>query len=1352
MEKNTKKQKYSIGLDIGTNSVGWSVTNEENKLINYRSGKPMWGVRLFESGQTAVERRGFRSSRRRMDRKKARIKLLQELLQADVLKKDKEFFVNLQLSKYYKDDYCIIEKQKRYRKEKYNLFNDVDFLDKEYYKEYYTIYHLRKKIIECDEKMDIRLVYLAMHHIIKYRGNFLYQGTEFSNTNIDEVSQKLKEIFKYLGELNECDFELEENIDIINIIKILKEQNLYKKQKEEKILELCKDMSPDIKKVIKNVIKFIIGYKVKLSDIFNVESTKSIRLTDDYDENEIEDILGGNIECFNNIKDVNSWYLLQDILKGSSKYISEAFVNKYEKYEKDLKLLKNVYKKYIHSEYFNMFRKSDAKNYKMYNESVSKCSYEDFLKIIKKDIEKIPDCNEKSEILDEIANETFLVKLRVRENGAIPYQLHKDELEKIIENQSKYYDTLKQNKDKILSILEFKIPYYVGPLKNDKNNKFSWSIRKEGEENTKVLPWNFTDVIDKVASAEEFIKRMLNKCQYIPTETVVPKNSLLYSEYCLLNEINNITIDGKRISKDTKEKLINELFKKYKTVKESKFKEFLIRNGYDNIKEIRGYQKEKEFASSLTSYIEFTNILGEINEKNYDMIEELINWITIFEDKEILRIKIDIANKEKYSNVLTKKQIEDICNKKYSGWSRLSKKLLVELKYIDSYQNKLSIMDILRKTEYNFMQIITDKDYGFKEKLEEYSVNINNKKINQEFYEENISTIACSPAIKRGIWQTIRIVDEIVKVMKCEPENIYIEFARSDEKSKRTDSRYKMLENAYKKLKDEFSYFLSDEVHKNLKQDIQNKKQLTEKLFLYYLQNGKSLYSNEKLDIDKLSGYQVDHIIPQSYLKDDSFENKALVLQGENQRKLDALTLDKSIIYSQKENWKKLKECGLMGDKKYFNLIRENDSEKLKEKFIQRQLVETRQITKHVANIFKNLYEEAQVYSIKAMLSSDFRSKYQILKNRDINDFHHAQDAYISSTLGYFINKRYPKMLREFKYDSYIKEYRNKLNDEDKDKTGKAEKNKFGFVVESFGYNYIDKETGEIIWDSKVELNKVLKSMNLKEFYITKKLEELTSEFYNQNAVSKEEALKKKNPIQIKENLDPLKYGSYDSEKIAYSVLIEYTKKDKKHMQVIGIPVLKSKIIGSDLNKLKEYIQKDLGYENVKILKNKILKNQLIIKEGKPYYIVSSGEIKISKQLKLKNEYVKKINDIFNEKDLQNIDENNIIEIYDILTGKIKKEYFESIGEKLETYREKMLTVDKETKIGIIKNLLFLTAGTSIDLIKIGGKSGQGRISKLNMTEKWLENVIFVEQSITGIYEKRYDVSELENNYNIKKM
>ena len=43
-------QKYFIGLDIGTDSVGWAVTDDNYNLLRAR-GRDMWGSYLFEEAE-----------------------------------------------------------------------------------------------------------------------------------------------------------------------------------------------------------------------------------------------------------------------------------------------------------------------------------------------------------------------------------------------------------------------------------------------------------------------------------------------------------------------------------------------------------------------------------------------------------------------------------------------------------------------------------------------------------------------------------------------------------------------------------------------------------------------------------------------------------------------------------------------------------------------------------------------------------------------------------------------------------------------------------------------------------------------------------------------------------------------------------------------------------------------------------------------------------------------------------------------------------------------------------------------------------------------------------------------------
>ena len=76
---------YFIGLDIGTDSVGWCVSNDKYKVLKYKNNA-MWGVSLFDSANQASERRGYRTTRRRYDRRQQRILLLDELFAKEISK------------------------------------------------------------------------------------------------------------------------------------------------------------------------------------------------------------------------------------------------------------------------------------------------------------------------------------------------------------------------------------------------------------------------------------------------------------------------------------------------------------------------------------------------------------------------------------------------------------------------------------------------------------------------------------------------------------------------------------------------------------------------------------------------------------------------------------------------------------------------------------------------------------------------------------------------------------------------------------------------------------------------------------------------------------------------------------------------------------------------------------------------------------------------------------------------------------------------------------------------------------------------------------------------------------------
>ena len=161
------------------------------------------------------------------------------------------------------------------------------------------------------------------------------------------------------------------------------------------------------------------------------------------------------------------------------------------------------------------------------------------------------------------------------------------------------------------------------------------------------------------------------------------------------------------------------------------------------------------------------------------------------------------------------------------------------------------------------------------------------------------------------------------------------------------------------------------------------------KLYLYYTQMGRCMYTGEPIDLDALmsgnSKWDRDHIYPQSRIKDDSIDNLVLVNKAVNSRKSNEM-LSTEIQQRQHGFWKQLLEGGFISKKKYDRLTRTGGfTEEELSGFISRQLVETRQSSKAVADLMKRIYPDTNIIYVKAALASQFRrNNIHMLKSRRV--------------------------------------------------------------------------------------------------------------------------------------------------------------------------------------------------------------------------------------------------------------------------------------------------------------------------------------------------------------------------------
>lgn len=1365
-------KKIFIGLDMGTNSVGWAATDENYEVIK-KNGKALWGIRLFDEAQTAEDRRMHRIARRRIERRSRRIDLLQELFAQEICKKDPGFYERLNESGLYEEDKTVHQTN--------SLFNDVDFNDKAYYKKYPTIYHLRHALMTENHPFDVRLVYLSIHHILKHRGHFLFENFQTDEKGTSGFDESFAAFGSALDRIKGSSPDVRKADSMKDI---LKDKKLGVKEKAASLLQ-CLGQGKE--KDFKAMMTLAAGGTASLSDIFNDEKLKDFEKNKvnfssaQFEENEPDIMaeLGDRYDLIAALHGLYNWSLLAELM-GEYHYISEAKIAVYDKHKADLKVLKRVLKQRpdIYAKIFREPGSSANKNYSAYvgvckvkgkKAAIEKCSYEDFTKTLKSCLKDMPDSNDKDYISRELNMGTFLPKSVSKENGVIPYQLHLQELKIILSKAEAYLPFLKVKdqygtlSDKIISLFTFRIPYYVGPINEHAGS--CWVVKKDKQ--GKVYPWNFTEKIDIEKSAEGFIRNLTNKCTYLIGEDVLPKNSLLYSEFTVLNELNNVRI-GETMQKlplSLKEKVMDNLFSCYKHVSRTKFIKYLVSEGIDKKEAESISGLDGDFKSSLSSLIDMKHILG--NDFSREDAEKMIKDITIFGgDKKMLKNRL-----HREFSYLPPEQLTSLTQLSYDGWGRLSREFLVNLLpaegdscevLVDHTSGEvLNIISAMRQTSYNLMELLGSR-FGYGQAIEER----NRKEEGQgRITYKDVEDLYISPAVRRPLWQALKIVREIVKITGKEPSKIFVEMARENgEKGKRTISRKARLQALYKKCRDDTRDW-AKELEGKSEEDFRS-----DRLYLYYTQMGRSMYTGKPIDINRLfdrNVYDIDHIYPQSLTGDDSLDNRVLVEKTVNAKKGDTYPLSSAldgcyisgqqirIQDIQKEMrpfWHMLLEKELISKEKYNRLSRTTPlSEAEKAAFIGRQLVETRQSTKACAELLSKAYPQTRIVYTKAGNASRFRQYGGFIKVRDMNDYHHAKDAYLNIVVGNVFDTRFtanPLHFLKGNHQAYSLNtealYGHKVSRSGVDAWIPAEKD----------------EKGQVIEGHEGTMGTVRKWMRKNNILFTRMPYERKGELFKENILKKG-----KGQVPIKGNSpvsDIKKYGGYNMAKVAYMMLVKREEKGKSVYLLESIPIYLKESLKTDNERL-EYCKKIWDaqgdkYINPEICISKILFQSLLEIDGFKAHISRKTNnrfaMRNAQELCMDNALagvLKNVLKFIHRKTVQKdaviteydgVSDDNTLALYDLfvkkLSSSIYRKKYATQADFLCQSKDKFKNLSLEERCEVLGSILHLFQCNPVlsDLHLLGGKKSTGTII-LNKKIKPEDHVYLIEQSVTGFFEKR---------------
>ncbi|MCL6428847.1 CRISPR-associated endonuclease Cas9 [Spiroplasma sp. JKS002669] len=567
---------------------------------------------------------------------------------------------------------------------------------------------------------------------------------------------------------------------------------------------------------------------------------------------------------------------------------------------------------------------------------------------------------------------------------------YKKELELILTTQGKFYPQLanESNRNKIINdIILRQRDFEEGPGPKNKEKYDLWA--KNMPSHRLFQPFLETE----------------GKCSFYPNEPRAYRCSLTFELFRFISDLSTFTVKSldegttSNIAKiffdNLKQGIIpskNDLKKIIKENTELSETDFTNNPAWKNIKSVNfNYLKllkeliPNEFKtidiSSLNNHL--FNKLGKILHENITPQRRKDNLILFFKEN-----KID----------LTEKQIEE----KFLGLpSSISTSTgNTSFKYMEEAINAFAKGISYGNFQADFVEKNEEKMFNFK---------ISNKL----FQPINDPDLQKNAVVFRAINQTRKIINalhqeygwfEIINVEVA--RELMKSFEQRKEIKKSNDLRFD------EKLK------IQHELDNN---NIDPKEINIKKYRLWKQQEQKCIYcqNHHEITLDDFknsNALQIDHIIPQSKIADDSFNNLVLVCSKANQEKtnqtpLQWLATNKEHKTSYLNFINKVIRKNL-SDKKYQYLITKDLDSEMIDEFASRNLNDTRYITRYVANWlnsqFKNWTEitgeviPTKVQTINGGVTSRFRRTW--LNNspwgldekvREITPFHHAVDAMI---------------------------------------------------------------------------------------------------------------------------------------------------------------------------------------------------------------------------------------------------------------------------------------------------------------------------------------------------------------------
>lgn len=464
-----------------------------------------------------------------------------------------------------------------------------------------------------------------------------------------------------------------------------------------------------------------------------------------------------------------------------------------------------------------------------------------------------------------------------------------DEYDKVWNKQAEYHKELTEDLKKEISEA---IIFYQRPLKSKKGLVSTC----EFESHEQVF------VID----GKKTIKTVGLK--------VLPKSSPLFQEFKVWQVVNNVTINNEPLSLEQKNKLFSELNTKPKMSKRDALKLLSGKTtGDTNYENFEGNKTQATLLEACSTIIEDCGYdkydFSKMSSANaYEIIEEIfqsLGYKTDFLHFDACKEDPEYQKQPAYklwhliysyegdkSVTGVEGLVDKICT--LTDFSKDHARILAKITFTPDYGNLSSkavrkIMPFLRQG-YKYSEACELAGYRHsKSSLTKEELDAKELKNRLELLPKNSLR---NPVVEKILNQMVNVVNAVIDEFG-KPDEIRIELARELKKSAK--EREEMTNGISK----------AEKLNKEYREIIKTKFQIAEpsrndiiryKLYEELCANGyKTLYSDTYIPVEKLfygNDFDIEHIIPQAKLFDDSFSNKTLEAKQINIDKGNSTALD----------------------------------------------------------------------------------------------------------------------------------------------------------------------------------------------------------------------------------------------------------------------------------------------------------------------------------------------------------------------------------------------------------------------------------------------------------------------------